>query len=136
MTNELIQQSRDLILQLTNELELTKPKADAYDNFLDSDAGMSGQQVAAMLAVRYTKEDKKAIGKNTLYSIFRQLGIFKPNTRQASQYCVDNKYATVISKLCAHGSYEYVTIWNPKGFDYIYRMLIKKGYYVERNTKG
>jgi len=134
MANDLIQQSRDLILQLTNEIERITPKAEAFDKFLNTDDCFSGSELAKMLSVKYSSEDKKTLGRNKFYEILRELGIMNKRSREASQYCINNKYAELKQKNTFGDNYETVTIWTARGIDYIYKTLIKRGLHVKRNT--
>ena len=133
MTNDLLLQSRDLILQLTNELERITPKAKAYDKFIDATGLLSGSQTAGLLKIKYHKKDKKYFGSGLLYRALREFGYMRQSSTDPTQVFINMGYATVTSG--EKNGYPYTTPrFKTSCLLFLEEKFAKEGYYVEPST--
>lgn len=114
---------------LAEENQKLLPKAKGYDRFLDIEGIMTMNQAAKTLNV-------KGIGQNKLFQILREEGVFYKNGKDNLPYqeYINRGYFEVKQKALNISDSEvlysqiYVT---PKGLDWIYKLLIDKGYVEE-----
>lgn len=100
--------------QLKEQLRIAQPKANKYDQFLDAEGLMTGDVVAKILGT----------GRNKMYKLLREEGIYKSDNVPYQQY-VDRGYFKVKSKV-THIGVVNVTLITPKGANYIASLINKK----------
>lgn len=89
------------------QLQIAQPKADKYDEFLDSDGYVTGEQLSKIVKV----------GRTKLYKFLRENGIYTNNNTPYQKY-MDKGYFKVVNKVTKVGNIA-TTVISSKGIDFI-----------------
>jgi len=113
-------------------IKLQKPKVELANRFIESDGSLPMGNVAKLLNERLNKH--KAIGKNRLYEILRIEEILISSSKEWNvpyQRFIDQDYFRVkVDEYIVNGEDKstVVTYVTKKGVEWIWKMLVRKGY--------
>lgn len=106
-------------------IEDMKPKAAAFDLFLNSDTTYSVNAIAKGMAI-------KSMGRNNMYKYLRLKGVLIDGTREPYARYINNGYTKAVElSHIGSGNNEYkelVVRFTPKGVEWLYKSLKKDGY--------
>ncbi|MHB8096086.1 MAG: phage antirepressor KilAC domain-containing protein [Erysipelotrichaceae bacterium] len=102
---------QDMIMELKLDNETMKPKAIVYDSFLSAGTYQGMNEVAKLLG----------IGRNKMLQKLRSCNIFRKNNTPYQVQMLDSKFKVID---CTKNGKTYpVTVANPKGIEYIKKIL-------------
>lgn len=121
-----------LLLNYEEEMNKLKPKAEAYDQFMNSTHGYDMGTASKILRFQAPQRKKKVIGRNQMFQILRELNILQSDNIRWNipfQEYVDAGYFNVIgvngnSPTRNHARVEVL----PLGLDFIWKLLTSNGY--------
>lgn len=121
-----------MLVNYEEELNKLKPKAEAYDQFMNSTHGYDMGTASKILRFQAPQRKKKVIGRNQMFQILRELNILQSDNIRWNipfQEYVDAGYFNVIgvngnSPTRNHARVEVL----PLGLDFIWKLLTTNGY--------
>lgn len=121
-----------MLVNYEEELNKLKPKAEAYDQFMNSTHGYDMGTASKILRFQAPQKKKKVIGRNQMFQILRELNILQSDNIRWNipfQEYVDAGYFNVIgvngnTPTRNHARVEVL----PLGLDFIWKLLTANGY--------
>ena len=122
----------NLYADARDTIEDLKPKAEAYDQFMNSTNGYDMGTASKILRFQAPQRKKKVIGRNQMFQILRELNILQSDNIRWNipfQEYADAGYFNVIgvngnSPTRNHARVEVL----PLGIDFIWKLLTSNGY--------